>query len=246
MSVEQLVLLGLISTLAQAVQTAAGFGAMLVCVTLGAHVMSIPEVLTLTIPLAVLQALYIVTRHRADIDRRLLLTRVLPLMGVGFAFALIYLDGVADERLRAGFAALILALGSLELAKTFRAQTQPRRPASPLISAAALLGSGVTQGVYASGGPLLSYALERAQLGKLVFRVSATAVFLLLNGLLGVKLALEGRYDASALTAALLMLPSVPLGLWLGELLHRRVSERRFRQLVYALLICAALGLLLR
>ena len=53
-------------------------------------------------------------------------------------------------------------------------------------------------------------------------------------------------FTLGALASALLMLPSVPLGIWLGEQLHRRVSERRFRQMVYALLICAALALLLR
>ncbi len=40
-----------------------------------------------------------------------------------------------------------------------------------------------------------------------------------------------------------MLFPAVPLGIWCGEALHARVSERTFMIVVFALLSAAGLGL---
>ena len=44
----------------------------------------------------------------------------------------------------------------------------------------------------------------------------------------------------------LLLVPTVPLGILLGEWVHHRIDERRFRMAVLALLIAAAISLIVR
>ena len=66
----------LVVVAAYTVQTATGFGAMLVCVTLGAQLIGLEEVIRLMVPLSFLQTGYIVIRHRDGIDWGLLLKRV--------------------------------------------------------------------------------------------------------------------------------------------------------------------------
>ena len=56
-----------------AVQTVTGFGSMVVCVTIGAHLMEIREVVTLAVPISLMQTGYIAARHRAGIEWSLLL-----------------------------------------------------------------------------------------------------------------------------------------------------------------------------
>ena len=46
--------------------------------------------------------------------------------------------------------------------------------------------------------------------------------------------------------AYLPLLPGLPVGMLLGEYLHRRVDERRFKLAVYVLLVLAAIALLVR
>ena len=65
---------------AYAVQTTTGFGSMILCVTLGAHLFSLEHVLSIAVPLSLVQNAYIVLRHRDGIDWKLLLGSVLPLM----------------------------------------------------------------------------------------------------------------------------------------------------------------------
>ena len=96
--------------------------------------------------------------------------------------------------------------------------------------------SGITHGLFASGGPLLVYALTGTQLSKSAFRATLISVWLSLNGLLTVVFALDGSL-LPALPRIGMMLPVLLAGVVIGEFLHHRVNENRFKQLVYTLLL---------
>jgi hypothetical protein len=111
---------------------------------------------------------------------------------------------------------------------------------------AALLGAGVIQGIYASGGPMLVYAIGREGLTKKVFRSTLSMVWIVLNVFLLARFLLAGDYDREAALDILLLVPTVPLGILLGEWVHHRIDERRFRMAVLALLVAAAISLIVR
>ena len=73
-----LLLFGTIVFLAYAVQTVTGFGSMLLCVTFGAFLLPIRSLVTLAVPISILQTGYVSVRHRDGIRWPLLLQRVLP------------------------------------------------------------------------------------------------------------------------------------------------------------------------
>ena len=91
-------LFALVVVAAYAVQTAIGFGSTLICVTFGAQLIGLQEAIHLVVPISFLQTGYIVIRHRDGIEWRLLLSRVLPLMGVGMGFAFLLLARVGPAR----------------------------------------------------------------------------------------------------------------------------------------------------
>jgi hypothetical protein len=235
---------------AYAVQTVTGFGSMLLCVTFGAHLLPIRELVTLAVPVSLLQTGYIVVRHRDGVRWKLLLGRVLPLMGLGLGagfFAVPYLGG---DWLKTAFGVMVLVLAARELSLLFRARrgeaSDLARPIPPAASVAAMLGAGVIHGIYATGGPLLVYAIGREGLPKHEFRSTLSSVWLVLNAVLAGGFLLEGRYSAETGLDLLILLPAVPLGIVLGEQLHHRVAERPFKIAVFVLLIAAAISLLIR
>lgn len=238
--------------LAYAVQTVTGFGSMLLCVTFGAHLLVVRDLLTLAVPISLLQAGYIVVRHGGAIERPLLLRRVLPLMGagLGLGFLAFHTNLIGGPWLVRGFGLLVLGLAARELWRLRRPageeQPAPKAPPSPVAAFGAMLGAGVIHGIYATGGPLLVYALGREELDKHQFRSTLAAVWLTLNAALLIGFLSEGRYGAGTGQQLLVLLPAVPLGIVLGEWLHARVDERRFKLTVFSLLIAAALSLLLR
>ena len=238
-----LVLFGVVAFAAYATQTMSGFGGMIICVTFGAHLYPIPDVLTLMVPLSLGQLGYIAIRHRGDIDWSLLTRRILPLMGVGLAAGIWLADQIAGPEMRTAFGLLVIILSARELYVLGIRRERAGRDAGSLGFRALLVSSGIVHGVYATGGPVLVYAVSRQGMGKRVFRSTLTAVWLTLNLVLTLRYALEGRFDAEVGWKLLVLFPAIPLGVWCGEALHARVSERTFRLVVFSLLSAAGLGL---
>ncbi|MCA9772024.1 MAG: sulfite exporter TauE/SafE family protein [Myxococcales bacterium] len=228
-------------------QTMIGFGSLIICVTLGAHLYPIQTLIPLVVPLSIAQCGYIVTRHHDGVDWRLLLRQILPIMGVGMVGGFLVFEFVQGPWLRSFFAILVMVLASREL--YFLLRVDPERNARPMSRAESsgwILGAGVIHGIYAAGGPMLVYAVNRMGLSKHAFRSTLSTVWLVLNTGLVITYWRTGRFDAESVKKIGLLLLTVPLGIWAGEHLHARVDERRFRVLVFSILIVAALSLLIR
>jgi uncharacterized membrane protein YfcA len=134
----------------------------------------------------------------------------------------------------------VVAVASVELWRG-RAEAPEARPLPPLASGAALLGAGVVHGLFSTGGPLLVWALGRTPIAKRAFRATLSTVWLLLGTALSSAYALRGHLDAASLTATAALLPVLGLALLLGDRLHHRLDESRFRRAVHALLLAAGL-----
>lgn len=240
------VLFALVVVAAYTVQTATGFGAMLVCVTFGAQLIGLEPVIRLMVPLSFLQTGYIVIRHRDGIEWGLLLRRIVPLMALGMGLAFLLLTKVGGPWLGLAFGLMVLALSARDLHHLRVASAAAAAPISKAASSAAMLGAGVVHGIYAAGGPLLVYAVGREGLGKKEFRSTLSMVWILLNVILVTRFSLAGDYDRAVARDIALLVPTVPLGILVGEWVHRKVDERRFRIAVLVLLIAAAISLIVR
>jgi uncharacterized membrane protein YfcA len=221
-----------------AVEATTGFGATVIALALGVHLFSLGELLPVFVPLGLFVSSWLALRGRADVDRRLLLARILPWMGLGLAVGLVIFEFASHELLRRVFGAFVVALAGLELARIARARES--EPAlSPPAATAALLGAGVMHGMFSTGGPLLVWALGRSLPSKRAFRATLSCVWLVLGTTLTVAYAMNDRLDGQTLRATAALLPVLGVALAAGEWAHQRLDERRFRVLVYALLLGA-------
>jgi uncharacterized membrane protein YfcA len=240
------VLFALIVVAAYAVQTAIGFGSTLICVTFGAHLIGLQEVIHLVVPISFLQTGYIVIRHHDGIHWALLLKRVLPLMAIGMAIAFVLLARISGPWLGLAFGVMVLVLSARDLHRLRAGDAILEEPISRPASVAALFGAGVVHGIYASGGPMLVYAIGREGLSKKVFRSTLCMVWIVLNSILVTRFVLTGEYDQAVAIDVLLLVPTVPLGVLIGEWVHHKVDERTFKAAVLVLLIAAAISLIVR
>ena len=227
--------------LAYTLEAITGFGSIVIALSLGALLLPIEQLLPVLVPLNICMTGYLVWRHRQMIDRRLLLGMILPGMLVGtlLGYALLpFLDAALAKRL---FGALVLWFAARELWRTRHAAAPAIRPLwlSRLIS----LCAGVSHGLFASGGPLLVFALAGTQLDKARLRATLVTVWFSLNSLLTLAFLLDGRL-LPALPQVLTYAPLLLVGVWLGERLHRRFDEQHFRIAIYLLLLVTG-GLLL-
>lgn len=244
MSVE-LAALAAIVVLAYAVQTATGFGAVVVSVTVGAHLMEIPELLLLLLPLSLLQTSYVAGRYRRDIDWRLLCRWIIPVMGAGTAAGAALAGQLGGDLLRRLLASLIMVLSIFELVALSR-RDLAARPLGPVGTVVGLIGAGLMHGIYGTGGPLLTYTIGRRGLGKAAFRATVTLVWIFLNVGLVSYFLIDGRYRPGHVLELALLVPAVAAGTIAGELVFARLGGRRFNQIVFGLLAAAAFTLLVR
>ncbi|HMR04858.1 MAG TPA: sulfite exporter TauE/SafE family protein [Polyangiaceae bacterium] len=238
---------GLVVLSAYAVQTMIGFGSMVLCVTFGALLLPLPEVLSLAVPVSLVQTGYILVRHFRAIRARVLFLEVLPLMLLGAGLSVWLLGDLRASWLKRAFGVLVLVLAVREIWARLRPAAdglvvQVSKPAQTV----ALFGAGVVHGLFATGGPLLVYAIGRRGLSKGEFRSTVTTVWFVLNFALVVVYAQSGRIGSATILPVLSLVPAVGIGIAVGEVLHARIDEERFRRVLFVVLAVAALTLVVR
>lgn len=110
---------------------------------------------------------------------------------------------------------------------------------------AVVLLAGVIHGMFISGGPLLIIYAVRKLPEKRTFRVTLSLIWVCLDIYLIVKQYLGGLLTASTLTVTALGVPALLLGILVGGVLAKRMSQSFFLKLTYALLIVSGASLLL-
>ena len=121
--------------------------------------------------------------------------------------------------------------------KEEEARPEPKRN---IFMRALLFCGGVIQGAFGSGGPFVVIYAAKALPEKSLFRVTLSMLWLVTNG---VRLAVWGlrgtAFDRETAMVFAAALPFMIAGVLVGDRLHRRVDEFRFRLCVYVVLCIA-------
>ena len=158
---------------------------------------------------------------------------ILPLMVIGTLAGYGLRPWLGDQVLKHAFGVLVLWFSGRELWRMWRGAMATVH--GGLWARGWMFMAGITHGLFASGGPLLVYALSGLSLDKQRFRATLILVWLVLNSLLTLVFLLDGSLLPAAPRIAMLV-PVVVVAMVLGEVLHHRVNEQRFRQAVFVVL----------
>ncbi|MEO1270482.1 MAG: sulfite exporter TauE/SafE family protein, partial [Myxococcota bacterium] len=153
----------------------------------------------------------------------------------------------APEALMKGlFGVGVAVLAAVELAQLVRAEQPPQpehvsRPPTRrgLARTVALIGAGIAQGAWMTGGPLVVYAAGHELDDKHAFRATLCALWLSSQLLLATSYLLAGDMTLETLSLSGLLVVAVPLGLALGEWAYGTLSQKTFRTLVFVGLFVA-------
>jgi uncharacterized membrane protein YfcA len=210
-----------------------GFGFALATVPLMAMAVGPKEAVVLSAMFGLLSNSGVAIRHRAEaaapVARRIF-GGALVGMPVGLAVLLV----VPSDPLKAAIAVVVL----VSVVVMARGWVIPN-PA-PAIDVLTGVASGVLNTSVGISGPPVVMNLHGRGLGKGPFRSTAATVFAL-SGVVALALfAASGQVDPAVAAAAVVALPAWPLGWWVGDRLHHRFDEERFRGLVLVLLTATA------
>jgi uncharacterized membrane protein YfcA len=246
MSTHDLLILSAVLGAGAFVEAVAGFGGTILALSIGARWFGIEELLAWFLPLNMGLSTALALRGRHAIAGRLLARRILPTILAGLAGGTALAYAIDAERARGVFAALVIAVAVVELASSLRpTRAAPSTPMRPAVQGGLLLGAGVVHGVFATGGPLAVAVIGRMLPTKAALRSTLAVMWFVLNVIVSARLAARGHLDGASLRGSLLLIPAMAAGMLLGDLVHRRVSEGGFRQVVAVLLLVTG-GLLLQ
>jgi uncharacterized protein len=228
-----------IFTFSYATYVIAGFGSTVLILSSAGLFLPVPELLPSVIMLNVLLCAVQVVSLRRDFDPALVRSLLLP------GFTLMFMAGFGvyaylaerPQFLKLLLAALVVAIS---LHSLYHALRQGERK---LPSRLWLALSGLVHGLFVCGGPFLIYYASRLNLTKGKFRTNLLAIWLIMDAILLGAYAAFGQVHLVHLTQAIRLLPTLAIGIVIGEWVHKRISNRGFLLFIYALLL--VLGVLL-
>ncbi len=220
--------------IAYSIEAITGFGSIVIALSLGALLLPIDTMLPILVPLNICMTGYLAYKHRQHIHWTTLFKLILPLMISGTLIGYFLRPWLGDKTLQLLFGALIIWFSGRELWRSINGLKATQHKL--WWTRCWMFLAGITHGLFASGGPLLVYSLTGIKLDKSQFRATLITVWLSLNSLLTLVFALDGSL-APSLSKVAMLLPVLVAGVLIGEFLHHRVNEVRFKQLVYGMLL---------
>ncbi len=238
------VLLGFAVFAAWTIDAAIGFGSLVIALAIGALFLPLDVIMPVLVPLNIILSGYLSVRYRQNIHWSLLLKKILPLMVIGGGVGLLSRTAFSADTLRILFGVVVVWFASRSLWFALQQTAKPRIHA-PWFTLAITFFAGITHGLFASGGPLLVYALTGVKLAKQEFRATLSLVWFTLNSSLTLWFFVNGAAMVNA-QKTLLLIPVVMAAIVFGEWLHHRISEVLFRKVVLFLLLFAGILLLVK
>lgn len=204
----------------------AGFGSL--AVPLMAMVTTVPQAAAVLMPVLLLMDLISLAAFRREAEWKLL-RFLLPWALVGVLIGALTF-GLLDTKLIAGLVGVFTLLFLLQRLLFPPSASSP--PFPRWVGSIMVMLSGFTSFVAHAGGPALTAYVLPMRLRPLAFTGTMAIFFLVVNQVKWIPYALLGLLDSRNMLTSLLLLPFVPVGMWVGIRIARRIDPVLFYRLI--------------
>ena len=231
-------LLGLVAFVASFVQSFTGFGVGLVAMPLLISLMGIRQAAPLGAALILTAVLVTLLMYRRHLDLRAVLPLWLTSM-VGIPIGVLALSHIPERP-------LVVAFGLLMVAYALYAIRVPRLPVIRSRAWAPLFGlvAGFCTGAYNGSGPAVIVYGTCKRWEPDQFRSNLQAFFIINTGAANLVHLFSGHITPTIISAYLVSLPGIGLGLLAGFSLARRCRPEQFRRIVLWVLLLLGVGMM--
>ena len=219
-----------------------GFGGLgLLAVPLMALTISPVQAAGIMLPILIVMDWVGIWAYRKHWDKKVLLL-TLPAAVVGIAIGALLAGYVTDDFVR-------ICVGVIAVLFTLYGVFKPKGRVSvikgnkPLGILAGLVAGFTSFIAHAGGPPFKTYAIPQ-ELEKQIFAGTAAMFFFVVNAIKVLPYAMLGQFDQTNLTTSLILVPLAPVGVFIGVWLVKRIDQKIFYRIMYALIFLVGLKLL--
>ena len=234
---QQLISIGLIVLFASVIQALFGFGFGLISVPLMIFFIDLPTAVVTATSVSTVSCAVQWWQSRAvkarEMSQRLVCSAI-----IGMPFGLWLLLNV-DVRLMKAILGIVVLIGVFLSIKGFDLQRLPKS-----FDYAMGVVSGVLSTATSTNGPPLVFLLHSRHYTPENFRAVLNRVFTILNFLTLVTFIVAGKFTPEAMRLAMISIPVMGVGVWLGTRARKSINPENFRNLVVGLLFISGLSAL--
>lgn len=230
------------------VQAITGFGSTVIALSLGIMFYSIDELLPFLVFSNILFTSVLVAKFHKGFNKQLAFKTILPGTFIGMILGFGLKPMLDESLLKSLLGLLIIGISVIELNGLFKKSNTgvqksiKEKPRGPLKVKLLTLISGLSHGIFASGGPLLVYAVAKFNANKTQFRATVLVCLFSLNVVLTFLFLMDGRLQP-VMPFVLAAIPVMYVAMKVGDYLHKKINELIFKKCVYALLLVIGINL---
>lgn len=193
--------------------------------------------------LGIVGSVWIISKDRTSV-RWDLLKKIIPTMVGGLAIGILCYSYFPKDVLMYLFPLFILFVGIKGLFGSLVKSLPKQKKKNPFLNFLLLLGAGITHGLFIAGGPLLvAYATKEID-DKREFRATLSVVWIALNSFMAIQSIATQTLTNEIVTFMLASVIPLLLGIIIGGILLKKMSQVTFMHISYVLLIFSGISFL--
>jgi uncharacterized membrane protein YfcA len=166
---------------------------------------------------------------------------LVPSLAVGIGFGFLALRAIDPRAVAVVMALITLSFTALWFLSGGQVSVRPRSAAKAIVAG---VSSGVTTMVAHSGGPPLAIYLLPLGMAKEIYAGTTSLFFTAGNAMKVIPWLLIAKPANSVWTLMGICALTIPLGIWAGWTLHKRLDQRQLYRACYGLLVVTSFKLL--
>jgi len=245
MSLEVVLLLGLVVLSAHLLEGITGFGCTIIALPFSIVLIGIKMTVPMLTILGWIIAAFIVVVDRKELNIKEFI-KILSFVLLGLPIGMYFYKYMPEEQLKKLLGVVMIGISIKGLYDIFTSNSNKNivvkdSPFKENILYVYLFLGGIIHGAFSSGGALVIVYASKKLKGKSEFRATLSALWLTLNSVILTKYALNDVYTSELGFIVLKMLPFFIIGMILGNIVHKKLHPAFFTKLVYIVLFISGI-----
>lgn len=233
----KLILFLLVVFITNIIQGITGFAGTVIAMPFSIMLIGVDQAKVILNILGLLASIYIVATNRKYIIFKEI-KKIIPIMFLGVILGQ-YIYSIFPLKFLLifyGVFIILIALKGLFIKKEYKT--------SEIVLTLVIFMAGIIHGMFISGGPLLViYAVKKIN-SKEYFRATLAPIWIVLNGYLLINQYFTGIITKELAVLLIYTIPSLVLGMIIGSILCKKLSQKTFLKISYVLLLISGIALI--